>query len=168
MKTIHHVFLGLGSNEGDSRLFLQQARALIASEIGRICRASAIYRTAAWGVENQHDYLNQVIEVQTALSPLALLQKTMDIERRLGRKRLVRWGSRTIDIDLLYYDRLCLHTAELHLPHPRIPERRFVLVPMTEIAPDWLHPQLHKTQTELLAACPDTGKVEKTALSFLP
>jgi 2-amino-4-hydroxy-6-hydroxymethyldihydropteridine diphosphokinase len=119
-------------------------------------------------VENQNDYLNQVIEIRTQLPPLELLEKILNIEQRLGRKRLIRWGSRTIDIDLLYYGHLCLDIPKLILPHPHIPERRFVLVPMVEIAPDFVHPVLQKKQSDLLQVCPDNGKVEKATDAFLP
>jgi len=165
---MQRIFLGLGSNEGNSWLFLHQARSLIASEVGCIVRASTIYHTAAWGVKNQNDYLNQVIEIRTQLPPLELLEKILNIEQRLGRKRLIRWGSRTIDIDLLYYGHLCLDTPKLTLPHPHIPERRFVLVPMVEIAPDFVHPVLQKKQSDLLQVCTDNGKVEKATDAFLP
>lgn len=157
----HIAFLLLGSNESDRWAQLALARAAIAWRAGVILRASAIYTTTPWGVEGQADYLNQVLQIKTSLPPTLLLACLLDIERAMGRKRPEKWASRCIDIDLLYYDQLHISAEGLQLPHPRIAERRFVLVPMVELAPDWPHPVLGYTQRQLLEKCTDQGSVEK-------
>lgn len=154
-----NLFLLLGANLGDRLTMLSQARTLIAERIGPIQQQSAVYETAPWGVTNQPTYLNQVIQVETSLAPDAVLSQTQTIEQQLGRVRLEKWGSRLIDIDLLYYDQLRWRTESLTLPHPLLHERRFTLIPLTEITPDFVHPILQKTNRQILAELADEGAV---------
>lgn len=153
------LFLLLGTNLGDRRAMLAQARMLVAERVGPIRQQSGSYETAPWGVTDQPTYLNQVLEVETDLSPEAVLAHTQAIEQQLGRVRLAKWGSRLIDIDLLYQGSLIRQTESLTLPHPLLHERRFTLVPLVEIAPDFRHPVLQKTNRQLLAELADPGDV---------
>jgi 2-amino-4-hydroxy-6-hydroxymethyldihydropteridine diphosphokinase len=155
------IFLSLGSNQGDRFTNLFDARKRIEKQAGKILRASSVYSTAAWGVTDQPDFLNQVIEIETHLSPGALLEAIHKIETSLGRIRSGKWGARILDIDILFYRDAVLNTAHLILPHPELPNRNFVLVPFNEIAPGFIHPVLRKTIHELLEVCPDRLAVMK-------
>ncbi|GAB4038731.1 2-amino-4-hydroxy-6-hydroxymethyldihydropteridine diphosphokinase [Spirosoma gilvum] len=153
------VYLLLGANLGDRIKTLNRAIDLIAERIGSVGQESAIYETAPWGVTDQPTYLNQVLAIETTLKPEELLNQTQAIEQELGRVRIERWGARLIDIDILYYDQLKLQTERLTIPHPYLHQRRFTLVPLAEISPDFVHPILQKTSLELLAECADTSEV---------
>jgi len=153
------VFLLLGANLGERESTLKQAVQLISERIAPIAAQSQLYETAPWGVIDQPAFLNQVIQIETELSPKKVLDQTLNIEKQLGRERRLRWGARVIDIDILYYADLILADSDLHLPHPRLHERRFTLVPLAEIAPDFIHPGLKKTNRELLETCTDEGIV---------
>jgi 2-amino-4-hydroxy-6-hydroxymethyldihydropteridine diphosphokinase len=157
------TFLLLGSNQGDRMQFLRGARRALLAGAGRLLQQSAIYETAAWGLEDQPAFLNQVLALETNLQPEALLTQIHQIEKALGRVRILKWGARVIDIDILYFDGLVVHTPRLHLPHPQLQNRRFTLLPLVEIAPDWVHPVFHKTNQQLLAECPDALPVRKWA-----
>jgi 2-amino-4-hydroxy-6-hydroxymethyldihydropteridine diphosphokinase len=159
------IFLLLGSNEGDPLKNLQAARTLIASDIGRIVASSSIYKTAAWGNRDQPDFYNQVLRITTEKSPEALLQLVLQAENKMGRERVKKWGPRIIDIDILFFDQVTIHTDALTVPHPAIAQRRFTLVPLAEIAPEFIHPVLHKNISTLLAACADPLAVEPIAES---
>lgn len=154
------VYLLLGSNEGDRHAWLQQAVEQLAA-LGNINSQSALYQTAAWGIEDQPAFLNMALCLQTELHPLELLQKIHDIEQHLGRQRTQKWGQRTLDIDILFYGDAIVDLPELKVPHPYLQERRFALVPLNEITPDFLHPGLNKTVSQLLDDCPDQLEVEK-------
>ena len=135
------MFLGLGSNLGDRHDMLRQVRRRLAAlPETRLTRASGLYETAPVGGPRQDDYLNQVVELQTVLSPRELLMIIGRIEGSLGRERLVRWGPRSIDVDILWYDGSSVAEADLEVPHPRMEERRFVLEPLAELAPDLVLP----------------------------
>lgn len=153
------VFLLLGANLGERESTLKQAVELISDQISPITAQSQLYETAPWGVIDQPAFLNQVIQIETELSPMKVLERTLKIEKQLGRERRLRWGARVIDIDILYYADLVLEDTELQLPHPRLHERRFTLVPLTEIAADFIHPVLRKTNRALLNECMDASLV---------
>ncbi len=148
-------FLLLGSNQGDRINWLRQGAGLIADLCGSIVGSSGIYETAAWGLEEQPDFLNQVIKIYTALSPEELLEHIQQIEIKLERQRIVKWGQRTLDIDILFYNDLILNHPNLTIPHPYLAVRRFTLAPLAELAPEWEHPVLHLSVSRLLLDCPD-------------
>lgn len=131
------AYLGLGSNQGDSRALLAEAvGGLMASPMVFVTRLSRLYRTSAIGLEDQPDFLNMVVEIVTTVEPLDLLHITQALESDAGRVRTVRWGPRTLDVDILWYDGIFMDHDRLRLPHPRMEERRFVLEPLAELAPD--------------------------------
>ena len=152
-------FLLLGTNLGHRIALLREAVQQIERQIAPVLRQSAIYETAPWGVTNQPTFLNQVLQLESILHPIDILQRALKIEKELGRERHERWGARLIDIDLLYYGDVILKMTDLTVPHPRLHERRFTLVPLAEIAPDFVHPILKKNNQELLAICTDSGEV---------
>ena len=155
------IFLSLGSNQGDRQKNLRETIVQIAEVAGKIVKASPVYRTAAWGKTDQPDFLNQVIAIETSLTPEELLEKILAIEHRLGRIRTEKWAMRTIDIDILLFGNVIINSAALSLPHPELANRRFVLEPLNEIAPEYIHPILKKKISELLAECPDQLAVTK-------
>ncbi len=155
------LFLGLGTNLGEKAHNLSIAQDKIAEHIGVVTQASPIYTTDAWGIEDQDRFLNQVLQVETTQDPFEVLRHALAIEKDMGRKRIQKWGERLIDIDLLFYDDVCIERSQLIIPHPFIAERRFVLVPMLDLAPEWLHPIHQKTIAQLLESCPDPLKVER-------
>lgn len=154
------VYIGLGSNLGNRILHLAQAREAIPGKVGAIIHASSIYDTAPWGPVPQENYLNQVICISTTLSPRALLDQLHEIERAAGRDRKneVRFGPRTLDLDILIYGERTIDEDGLTIPHPRIGERAFVLVPLVEIAPQVL--VAGRPASELLREI-DTGSVRR-------
>lgn len=153
---MNEVFLGLGGNEGDRLNNILASRRAIEKECGLIIACSSIYETAAWGLSSSFSFLNQVIKIQTTLSPEELLQKLMEIEQQLGRKReKPEYTDRTADLDILFYNDEVIHTASLQVPHPRLQLRKFVLIPLTEIAAEFIHPVFHKTIAKLLETCSD-------------
>lgn len=156
------AYLGLGTNLGDRKENLRKAIEAIALKMC-VCKQSLLYETAAWGYTDQPDFLNQVVQVETDLTPLRLLNFLKRTEMELGRVENFRYGPRLIDIDILFYDDLVKNTNQLQIPHPRIPERAFVLVPLNEIAPGLKHPVLGKTIAELLAELPDRAGVKLCA-----
>jgi 2-amino-4-hydroxy-6-hydroxymethyldihydropteridine diphosphokinase len=158
---MNKTYLLTGGNEGDRYLNLQQARANIELICGQLLLISSLYETAAWGKTDQPDFLNQVLLVNTVLSPRSLLDAIFSIEEKGGRKRTVKNAPRTIDIDILFYNRLVLEESGLTIPHPRIAERRFVLEPLNEISPEFVHPVFGKTIHELLLECNDELAVKK-------
>lgn len=153
------IYLLLGSNLGDRALLMRTATDRIGERIGDVTRASGLYETAPWGGIEQPAFLNQVLEISTILAPEEVLRIILEIEHELGRVRYERWGARHLDIDILYFGKIVMDTPRLTVPHPRLHERRFTLVPLAEIAPKFMHPVLEKTNTELLEVCADTEAV---------
>jgi 2-amino-4-hydroxy-6-hydroxymethyldihydropteridine diphosphokinase len=149
------VYLGLGSNLGDRRSNLNRARERIESPECHILRASSLYETAPRDVLDQPKFLNQVIEVDTGLFPRMLHTRLQQIEREIGRKPTVPKGPRVIDLDILLFGNSVIATAALEIPHPRMAERRFVLEPLAELAPDLRHPVTRQSVREMLGAVMD-------------
>lgn len=157
------VFLALGTNEGERKYFLEQAIFFIKERIGVVKKTSSIYETASWGY-NDADYLNRVLIIDTNLERIPLLDSCLTIEKEMGRKRVASqeiYASRCIDIDILYYEDQIHNEERLVLPHPRLHQRAFVLVPLVEIAPDDMHPILNQTHSELLEICEDQLQVNR-------
>ncbi len=146
---------------GNREKNLSAAVKQIHKRIGKVLRSSAYYETAAWGNTDQPDFLNQVLIAETKKPAMEVMQKILLIEKELGRIRTVKNAPRLIDIDILFYDKE-IHTEEqLSIPHPQIPNRRFVLVPLNELMPNFKHPVLHKSVHELLLKCKDKLEVRK-------
>jgi len=158
------TYILLGSNLGDRAAMLGTARQHISSYCGTIVTTSGIYKTAAWGNVHQPDFYNQVIEVVTALPAGSLLKNLLAIEQGMGRVRTEKWGPRVIDLDILFYGNEVIHTTELTVPHPGIPQRRFTLLPLAEIAAHYEHPILKKNVQEMLDSCTDSLPVERVTL----
>jgi 2-amino-4-hydroxy-6-hydroxymethyldihydropteridine diphosphokinase len=150
------VFLALGTNLGDRLGNLQAALAALPPAV-TVLESSPVYETPPWGVAEQPAFLNMVIKGKTRQGPISLLKHLKLLETRLGRLPSVRYGPRKIDIDLLFYDDILLNTPELTIPHPRLHERAFVLVPLAALAPQLVHPRLGKTVLQLLTGVDATG-----------
>ncbi len=158
---MNKMYLLLGSNIGDSRLQLSVAIKNMEQKIGSLIRQSKLYSTAAWGDTRQSDFLNQVIVVETTLAPLETMQTILDIEKEMGRVRTLKNAPRIIDIDILFFNKLVMDEPMLTLPHPEIQNRRFVLIPLNELAPNFNHPVLGLSIHDLLKICPDRLTVKK-------
>ena len=159
------VYLSLGSNVGDRERMLGEALRLLESPGLHVARVSPVYETEPQDLKNQPWFLNLVAEVQTGLFPMQLLTRVRKIERELGRKRTVDKGPRSIDIDILLYGESVIDSHDLVVPHPRMTERRFVLQPLADLAPDLRHPVLRRTIKELLAGLSGQA-VRKFAAKF--
>jgi 2-amino-4-hydroxy-6-hydroxymethyldihydropteridine diphosphokinase len=158
------AYLGLGSNLGDRSANLSLALALLAGRGVEIGRVSSIYRTEPVEVVDQGEFLNQVVGCVTGLSPEGLLQICLSVEGEMGRVRTRERGPRVIDLDLLLFGEQIRNGSGLELPHPRMHLRRFVLVPLAEIAPEARHPVLRLSASELLTRCPDRSRVERVTV----
>ena len=156
------AYLLLGSNLEDRYAMLCRAALEINSRIGKITQSSSLYESEPWGFQSEHNFLNQVIKVETKLSPAAMLDAILEIEHHMGRKRTGNSGaytSRTIDIDILFYNDEIIRENQLAIPHPRIPERMFTLVPLCELNASLIHPVLRVTLRDLMEMCPDRNMV---------
>lgn len=158
MRLMNRVYLSVGSNEGDREHWLRKAVGKLEA-LGTVSTVSSVYETAAWGMEEQADFLNIALCLETELNADSLLTATQQIENELGRVRTIKWGARTLDIDLLLYNDDVIETDRLSVPHAYMQERRFVLVPLAEIAAGIMHPTLGQTIETLLEACPDKQAV---------
>lgn len=161
---MNHAYLLTGGNLGERAENLQKANRLIAVQSGRIIKTSGVFETAAWGKTSQPDYLNQALLIETSLNASTLLHSLLAIEKQLGRLRQEKYGARIIDIDILFFNDAIVKTPDLVIPHPHLHNRRFVLVPLAEIAAGYLHPVLKKTIETLLSECPDSLNVKKYSL----
>lgn len=146
---------------GDRKENLANAKELINRECGMVTQQSSLYETAAWGNTEQPPFLNQALEIKTSLTARQLIRKILKIEKKLGRTREEKYGPRLIDIDILLFNNEIHHYKLLTLPHPEMQNRRFALLPLSEIAPDILHPILKKTITKLTEECTDKLPVKK-------
>lgn len=155
----NQAFILLGTNLGDRINNLEKARNEIDLKIGKVIKTSNLYETAPWGITDQPSFINQVLQVSTCLKAEKILSLVLKIELDMGRKREIKWGSRLIDIDILYFGNKIIKKQELTVPHPFLQERRFTLVPLAEIAPDFIHPILQNTNSELLEKCEDDSNV---------
>lgn len=154
------AYLIIGSNQGDRLQMLERALNTIHEEIGSVVNQSSIYETAPWGFDHPAEFLNQVLEIETPLDSENLLGHLLDLEKKLGRTRNdKRYSARSIDIDILFYDDFIINTETLVIPHPRLAERRFVLIPLCELVPSLRHPLLNTTLEQLLTQCKDTSDV---------
>lgn len=158
---MHQVYLLLGSNLGNRESLLTECRKLVEIKIGRIANSSSLYETAAWGKTDEPTFINQVLLVESSLSPQKILSLIIEIEQQLGRVRTEKWSARTIDVDILFYDRDIIDEPGLQIPHPFLHERRFTLKPLIEMQPNLFHPVLKQTITELYRQLSDTLSVKK-------
>lgn len=153
------VVLIIGGNLGNRRALIDEAIKMLILYFGVPDASSSIFETAAWGGKSVGNYLNQVLIFKTADSPENVMNRILEIEVNMGRKRDVKWGDRLMDIDILYFGNKIIKHPDLVIPHPYIQERRFVLEPLNEIIPDFLHPLFAKSQQELLESCTDNSEV---------
>lgn len=149
------AYLLIGGNLGDRLAYLEAACEKIQQKGINILRKSSVYETAAWGITDQPSFLNQVLEIETTETPIQLLEDLLSIEKSLGRIRAEKNGARTIDIDILYFGNEIISLPGLNIPHERIPIRKFVLIPLSELNPGYLDPKTKKTIAEMLKDCED-------------
>ena len=155
------VYLQLGSNIGERDQLISKAVDTIHERIGSVNVRSQVYESTPWRVDGQANYLNQIIEVKTLFSAKETLALILKIETELGRVRLEKWGERLIDIDIIFFNNDIIETSILCIPHKHMHERNFVLAPLSEIAPNFIHPKYNKTVMELFNESKDTEKIVK-------
>ncbi len=143
------IYILLGANLGDPLKQMRSAYHLLNKKLGKVIVSSSNYESAAWGIEDQPIYYNQVLCIETQYTAIESLSICQEIEHELGRVRKEKWGARIIDIDILYYNNAIISTANLTVPHPYIHLRNFTLLPLIEIAPDYIHPNFNKTNKQL-------------------
>jgi 2-amino-4-hydroxy-6-hydroxymethyldihydropteridine diphosphokinase len=161
---MNEVYLCLGGNLGNCLTTFKAVCGLLEQQVGKIAQQSSIYSSQAWGMNNAPDFFNQVLKLETDLSARGLMNVLLEIEHTLGRERtegVAGYQNRLVDIDILFFNANIIKTDSLEIPHPRLHLRRFVLEPLNEIAPNYMHPVLHKPVNELLALCTDTGELKK-------
>lgn len=155
-------FILLGSNLGEREMLMKTAMDMIGKRCGELVSCSEIYESEPWGFDSDNNFLNQIISIRTELNPHDLLKELLSIEADLGRQRksdIHTYESRPMDLDILYYDDLIIDDDDLILPHPRLHRRRFTLLPLCDIAPDFIHPLFKKSNKVLLEECEDDSNV---------
>lgn len=157
----NQIYIGLSTNLGDKIQNLTNAKKQLQKNKINIINESSIYKTEAWGYEKQPEFFNQIIQISTNLNPNQLLTITQKIEKKLGKITLFKFGPRIIDIDILYYNNQIIHEPNLKIPHPQNQNRNFILVPLNQIATDFIDPITNNTIYQLLQKCQDTKKVSK-------
>jgi 2-amino-4-hydroxy-6-hydroxymethyldihydropteridine diphosphokinase len=158
--TKHTVYLCIGGNLGERQANLEETRMFIEFNMGDVLEASSVYESPAWEMQGEPSFLNQVVKISTDLSPEALLAEIEELEEFYGRERKEgQYLSREMDVDILFFDDSIIESEKLVVPHPRMPLRRFVLTPLAEIAPEFVHPVLKITVSELLKNCQDNSEV---------
>jgi len=158
---MNSVVLLLGSNMGDRFTNLEKGSDEIKMGIGEIIQQSSMYETAAWGNENQEQFLNKVVTVNSSLKAAQLMKRILSIEEKMGRIRMKKWEPRIIDIDILFYNNEMISNETLTVPHPSLHLRKFTLMPLAELMPDYIHPVLKKSITDLLHELNDSLEVKK-------
>lgn len=158
---MYDIYLLLGSNLGDRKAWLSAARVYIEQQLGKIISMSSLYATASWGKANEPEYINQVIHLRSSMAARELLKIIISIEKQLGRERKEKWGSRTIDIDILFYADQVINEPDLIVPHPQLHLRRFTLAPLDELIPNFSHPLLEKSINDLYCSLKDNLAVQK-------
>lgn len=156
---MNKAVISTGSNMGNRSENLILAQQLIGQFTGTIIRESKVYETSAWGETNQESFYNQVLILETEWKAHALIAKFLEMEAFMGRTRIKKWEPRIMDIDILFYNEEVMQSSDLIIPHPLVQERRFVLVPLTELIPDFIHPVFKKNMRHLLEECNDSGIV---------
>ena len=163
--SMNNAYLLIGGNLGDRLANLNNAIQKIELHCGKIISSSTIYETAAWGFTEQPPFFNQALQVETALSATELMQQLLIIELSLGRERLLPLGPRNIDLDIIYFNNEIIQNNIVSIPHPRMEQRNFVLIPLNEIAPTYLHPVLNIPTSTLLKQCKDESHVYKKTIN---
>jgi 2-amino-4-hydroxy-6-hydroxymethyldihydropteridine diphosphokinase len=163
MEQAHRAVILQGSNIGDRLRNLDHSLQLIGEQVGSIRESSSVYETAPWGNTGQSSFLNRIVIVNTVLNAGKLLESLLAIEGLMGRSRDVKWEPRIIDLDILFYDQIILNSKNLTIPHPHISDRRFTLIPLEELMPEFIHPVLNQTISSLLAQCNDLSAVRKVS-----
>lgn len=159
---MHKVYLGIGGNIGNKSENFKKVLVFIEKKIGHILENSSVYETPPWGFQSEHDFWNQVLLIETKFEALEILWRIKEIEDQFDRKESAeRYTSRQMDVDILYFDEQFIETNNLIIPHPRIHQRKFVLVPLVEIAPDLKHPLLRLTSLQMLENCKDESLIKK-------
>jgi 2-amino-4-hydroxy-6-hydroxymethyldihydropteridine diphosphokinase len=160
---VKKVALLYGGNIGETLFMFEQATSILEKKIGMVFAQSSTYKSDAWGYNSENDFLNRLVIFKTGLSASEVLQVCLETELILGRKRnkLNYYSDRVIDIDILYMENLILNSKKLILPHPRLQDRLFALIPLCEVIPEFMHPVLQKSNKSLLSLCPDNTTIEK-------